>query len=65
MTMQTKAASGALAGAAGAALMGGVGKMTAKMVRARSPKGEDATEKVANAVAESLLATHYRTPRES
>lgn len=54
MTTLTKAASGALAGAAGAMLMGQVGKMTAKVVRARPPKGEDATEKVANAVAESF-----------
>jgi hypothetical protein len=54
MTTLTKAAIGALAGTAGAFLMGEVGKVTSQMVGVRPPKGSDATEKVANAVAEGL-----------
>lgn len=58
--MLVKAASGAPGGAAGAVAMGHVGKMTAKVVRARPPEGEDATEQVANAVVESITGHTLR-----
>ena len=43
-------AAGAAGGFAGAALMGPVHLMAAKMIQRQSSQGEDATEKVANAV---------------
>jgi putative membrane protein len=44
-------AAGALGGLMGAALMGPVHMMAAKVIRQRPSQGEDATEKVANAIA--------------
>jgi putative membrane protein len=42
---------GAIGGLAGAALMGPLNEAAAKLVKLKTPRGEDATEKVANALA--------------
>jgi hypothetical protein len=62
MTKFTKLLIGAAGGIAGAALMGGAYKVTAKLVDARPAKGEDSTEKVADSVSRKFTGRKLRSP---
>lgn len=61
MTKLTKLLIGAASGLAGAALMGEAYKATATLVNAKPAKGEDATEKVANSVAQKFNGRKLRS----
>lgn len=61
MTKFTKLLIGAAGGTAGAALMGYAHKTVAKLVDARPARGEDATEKVASAVARKFAGRKLRS----
>jgi hypothetical protein len=60
MTKFAKLLIGAAGGLAGAALMGEAYKANAKLVHAKPPRGEDATEKVANAIAKKFTGGKWR-----
>ena len=62
MSKFAKIAIGAAGGAIGALIMGQAAKATAKVVGAQPPKGEDPTEKVANAVAKKVTGHRLREP---
>lgn len=61
MTKFTKLLIGAAGGLAGAALMGEAYKVTGKLVHARPPRGEDATEKVANTITKKVTGSKLRS----